>query len=108
MLPTNWSLRQELVGCESFLLTYGSPKDFDRIDVVSHNLCLMHQILTHINCAVKKITKLSESPGTVPIVAKLYRNDSKNRKTSSTTYPAPRVIFIVITMGKSGKNEIWS
>ena len=48
MLPTNWSLRQELVGCESFLLTYGSPKDFDRIDVVSHNLCLMHQILTYL------------------------------------------------------------
>ena len=32
------------------------------------------------NSAVKKIKKLSESPGTVPIVAKLYRNDSENRK----------------------------
>ena len=48
MLPTNWSLRQEIVGSESYLLTYGSPKGLDKIDVVSHNLCLMHQILTCI------------------------------------------------------------
>ena len=31
-------------------------------------------------CAVQKIKKLSETPGTVPIVAKSCKNDSKNRK----------------------------
>ena len=30
--------------------------------------------------AVQKIKKLSETPGTVPIVAKSCENDSKNRK----------------------------
>ena len=30
--------------------------------------------------AVQKIKKLSETPGTVPIVAKSCKNDSKNRK----------------------------
>ena len=30
--------------------------------------------------AAQKIKKLSETPATVPIVAKLYKIDSKNRK----------------------------
>ena len=59
---------------------------------------------------VRRNKKLSESPGTFPIMAKLCKNDSKNRKIekSSASYAAPWIFGIVIIMEKSGENENWS
>ena len=37
-------------------------------------------VLTKFSSAAQKIKKLSETPATVPIVAKSCKNDSKNRK----------------------------
>ena len=55
--------------------------------------------------AAQKIKKLSETPGTVPIVAKLCMIDSKNRKIAS--YVAPRLFLMEIYGNFNGEMALF-
>ena len=80
------------------------------LEMLGDYLAITWEVLGTLMC-LKKIKKFSESPGTVPVVAKLYKNDSMNRKVNNKqVQPAIPHLgnLFLITMEKLGGNEIWS